>query len=597
MSNTYFSKFYKRVQKILNSETCCQQAHSNSSAKISESLRPDIKNHYYYLNVIPTALELRKSKNTNEPELHLKTSKIRSNTLNFLENLCPQIENLNLDKKYIKNITVNKAEKNPDIIFHLNSENFYKDSLTNTEEFLKMQINKPQKVVVEFSSPNIAKPFHVGHLRSTIIGNFIANLNKTLGKNVIKLNYLGDWGTQFGLLQIGVELSGLTNEEIQKNPIENLFKAYVNANRLANNDPKIADKARDIFKKLEAGELDLKRWEKFRKYTITELKSIYERLGVQFDDYDWESQYKQKDICDIVEKLQKKGILINEVDGRQIAIIGDRRIPVIKSDGSTLYLARDVAALLDRFERYKFDSIYYVVDNSQTDHFKACFGIAEQIEQNVSKKLNHIKFGRIKGMSTRQGNVVFLKDVLNEARDIMIQKQKNSPTTKIDLDNMDVNTADVLGISAVIINDLKQRRQRDYLFSWDNALQATGDTGVKLQYTHCRLSNLISENSTIEKANTPKLEYLRESVAQNLILEIAKFPEVIIKSHQELESCILVNYLFSLCNTTSRALKYLNIKNEKCFESQSQRLLLFETSRQILNKGMKILGLKPLTKM
>lgn len=285
-----------------------------------------------------------------------------------------------------------------------------------------------EHVVIEYSSPNIAKPFHVGHLRSTIIGNVIANLHQHLGYRTTRLNYLGDWGTQFGLLALGVQLTNVPESAMKTAPIESLYNAYVAANKAAAEDPNVAQQARELFSALEAGKDDnmARQWEQYRGYTIDELTQIYERLGVHFDSYEWESQYSQKEISEVLSQLRSAGVLQREHDGREIVVVDQRRVPVIKSDGSTLYLARDIAAILERQRRLQFTRMLYVVDNGQADHFNALFKTAIALDKGFNDKLLHVKFGRIHGMSTRQGNAVFLRDVLNEARDVMREKRSVS---------------------------------------------------------------------------------------------------------------------------------------------------------------------------
>lgn len=320
-----------------------------------------------------------------------------------------------------------KPPKNEKIVFKVDRKKLVEETLSGQVEG-KTIVNGPKKsVIVEFSSPNIAKPFHVGHLRSTIIGNFLSNLNHFLGHNVTRINYLGDWGTQFGYLNLGVEMKGLSDDEIRKNPIEKLYEAYVTANQAAITDNSIHEKAKSIFLDLENGNYkDLKRWEMYRHFTVEELTHLYDRLGVKFDEYHWESMYGLNIIKDILNQLETQKVLYTESDGRKVAKYGERVVPIVKSDGSTLYLTRDIAAYMDRYQKFKFDEIYYVVDNGQNDHFTALFNIISQLQLPYADRGKHIKFGRIKGMSTRKGNAVFLKDILDEAKDIMKEKQVQS---------------------------------------------------------------------------------------------------------------------------------------------------------------------------
>lgn len=380
------------------------------------------------VNQLTNAFELRR--NNQDPELHLPVSKARHILSPDTNSILKEVLHIKFDEQLVKGVTTN--EKTPStqrIVFTLQNEPFIRETLTKSDSCIPSP-SQQKRYVVEYSSPNIAKPFHVGHLRSTIIGNFISNLYKYLGHNVHRMNYLGDWGTQFGLLNVGIDLMQLSDEDVQKNPIQNLYNAYVEANKRSQGDPSISERARKFFHDLEndLSPEDRKRWEKYRTYTIDELRNVYQRLGVEFDEYAWESQYSQKDIQRVLQHLDERNLLLSEKDGRKVVQVGDRRVPVIKSDGSTLYLARDIAAISDRYERLKFDKIIYVVDNAQTDHFVALFHTAGKAMPDLDGRMQHIKFGRIKGMSTRQGTVVFLKDVLDEAREMMKLRQIQSPS-------------------------------------------------------------------------------------------------------------------------------------------------------------------------
>ncbi|CAB3372091.1 Hypothetical predicted protein [Cloeon dipterum] len=452
---------------------------------------------------------------------------------------------------------------------------------------------KRQKVLVEFSSPNIAKPFHMGHLRSTIIGNYVSNLMSSLGHDVHRINYLGDWGTQFGLLNVGLELGQVSDEQIAANPIQVLYESYVLANREAEKDPGILSRARQIFKQMEDGDFaETERWEKFRQYTISELKQTYHRLGVVFDEYQWESMFGAKDISSVIAELEGMNLLNDNPDGKRVVKVGNRNVTLVKSDGSTLYLTRDVAAAKHRFQQHKFDQLLYVVENGQGDHFIALKHILKGLDHPWSDGITHIKFGRIHGMSTRRGQAVFLKDILDEARERSTIRQNISKNTRVGSDD---KSAEVLGVSAVIINDLKQRRQKDYTFDWEKALQMQGDSGSRLQYTHCRLCSL-RENSGARPADECNATLLTESQATALVTEIARFDEILRASYLELESCILVQYLFSLCNHINQAFQHLTVKGQPP-EIASQRMLLFTAAKIVLSEGLEILGIEPLEKM
>lgn len=282
-----------------------------------------------------------------------------------------------------------------------------------------------ENIIVEFSSPNIAKPFHMGHLRSTIIGNTLSNLLALFGHNVIRINYLGDWGTQFGFLKLGMEMANYPDEQVKKDPIKHLFEAYVNANRMAEKDETFAGRARSVFTQMENGAApDLKAWDQYKEYTVAELTRVYKRLGVHFDVYEWESQYCKSNIKHILERMKADNLLITVSDGRQcVETQDDRLVPLVKSDGTTLYLTRDVAAIVERQKKYNFDRMLYVVGNDQHMHFQSLFEIASRMGVPNADRLQHIKFGRVEKMSTRRGNVVFLADVLDEVKSTMFEKQ------------------------------------------------------------------------------------------------------------------------------------------------------------------------------
>lgn len=345
---------------------------------------------------------------------------------------------------------------------------------TNEAEYVKNQLpgSSHQNVVVEFSSPNIAKPFHVGHLRSTIHGNFLSNLHQVLGFNVTRLNYLGDWGTQFGLLQYGINQQWYKWAEIQQNPIKLLLEIYIKANSLADKDNSIATEARALFQKLENGdEKLLEIWKNIRHFTVKELTAMYDRLGVKFDKFEWESQYGMKHIAEVLQTLEKSSLISTTKEGKKVAWLNNERtITLVKSDGSSLYITRDIAAAIDRFDRFKFHKMLYVVDNAQTDHFDALKQILSKLKHSWANNIEHVKFGRINGMSTRKGTAIFLTDVLDEAYQRMRSKQLASSTTKVDVDSSPETTR-MLALSAVFIHELKQRRQRDYTFLWDEALK------------------------------------------------------------------------------------------------------------------------------
>ena len=362
---------------------------------------------------IVSLLELRQNKQGNV-ELKLPFKNIKE-----IKDCNIDLKNL-IDHDMIRRIDSNSSE----ISFALNHEKLVEESFNNPAN-VKFADN-PQKYIVEFSSPNIAKPFHMGHLRSTIIGNFLSNLLTSVNHNVIKMNYLGDYGTQFGFLKVGIEMENLTKEDIKKNPLECLFKAYVTAN--VSTDPIVAEKARKVFEIMENSEDSevIQQWEEIKNYTMDELKVMYERLNVVFDVYESESMYRRNETKNVIAQLEARNLLINDSDGKIVVKVGDRKVPIIKSDSTTLYLTRDIAAFLERKRLYETDKTFYVVDNGQSDHFISLKSIIEDLGYDAQNTIHHVKFGRIKGMSTRKGSVVFLKDILNEAKHLMYKNQQES---------------------------------------------------------------------------------------------------------------------------------------------------------------------------
>lgn len=339
-------------------------------------------------------------------------------------NLINEIKNINNNlEKSFDNVII----KDNIIYFHILRNKYIKKILESNCFGITppLLIDNNKNIIVEFSSLNIAKPFHIGHLRSTIIGNCIANLNSFLHNQVTKINYLGDWGTQFGYIYLGMKLAKIDNIEIQTNPIKTLYNVYVDANKLAENNPDMKEEAKKIFQQLELRDNVIhKNWETIKQFTVLELEKIYKRIGIIFDQYDWESMYTIKNINEIINTMEEMKLLKLDNYNRKVIYINEKKsVPILKSDGTTLYLSRDIAAAIDRFEKNKFDTMYYIVENGQSDHFTNLIQILNKMKLSWADRLKHVKFGRITGMSTRKGQVIFLEDILNKAKEIMRQKQ------------------------------------------------------------------------------------------------------------------------------------------------------------------------------
>ncbi|VVC92264.1 probable arginine--tRNA ligase, mitochondrial [Leptidea sinapis] len=517
------------------------------------------------------------------------------------------IKSTHVSYQHAQNVYIVKMNSRPESLNILKSDVNSEEALTfridrnlvikNVLDSIKQNeydiTSNPKKVVIDFSSPNIAKPFHMGHMRSTVIGNFIANINTHFRNQVTKINYLGDWGTQFGLLQYGLKLKNIDVNTLKNNPLQTLYNIYVEANKLAEKDKNIQIDAVKYFAEIESGKMDLQNWKQIKEITVKELEKLYLRLRIKFDLFEWESDYNSQAIRHIIKELEDANIVTTHESGKKIAYVNNRKVTLVKSDDSSLYLTRDIAALLNRYETHKFDKMLYVVDNAQADHFVSLFDIMKRLNKKCATACEHVKFGRIRGMSTRRGNVVFLNDILDEAKTKMYDQQLQSKNTRTSA--MNDETCDILGSTAVIINDLKQRRQKDYEFSWDKALQSEGDSGVKLQYLHCRLKSL-ENNSEVPVPDFCNPECLPEEIIGDVIAELARFDDILKKAYEENEACILVNYLFRLSRYVNKMFNKIIVKGESN-DVASQRLLVFYCARQVLKTSLNILGIKPLYEM
>ncbi|KAM9155309.1 putative arginine--tRNA ligase, mitochondrial isoform 4-T4 [Pangshura tecta] len=454
-----------------------------------------------------------------------------------------------------------------------------------------------RKIVVEFSSPNIAKKFHVGHLRSTIIGNFVANLKEALGHQVTRINYLGDWGMQFGLLGAGFQQFG-NEEQLQSNPLQHLFEVYVQVNKAAAEDENIKKLAQDFFRKLEARDQQtLSMWQHFRDFSIEEYVRIYKRLGVHFDEYSGESFYQEKS-QEVLKMLDTKGLLQKTIKGTRVVDLSEKRdlslsSTVMRSDGTSLYITRDLAAAIDRMQKYNCDTMIYVTDKSQNTHFEQLFQILKLMGYQWAERCRHVSFGLVQGMKTRKGEVVFLEDVLNEARSRMLQNMASAKTSK-ELENP-LETAENIGLAALIIQDFKGLLSSDYQFSWDRLLQSRGDTGVFLQYTHARLHSLeqMYRNGQSTDINTACLQ---DPQAISVLQHLLRYDEVLYKSSEDLQPKHIVSYLLTLSHLAAVAHKTLPVKGSAPELAQA-RLRLFQAARSVLANGMKLLGITPVTQM
>nr|XP_056712378.1 probable arginine--tRNA ligase, mitochondrial isoform X1 [Euleptes europaea] len=454
-----------------------------------------------------------------------------------------------------------------------------------------------KKILIEFSSPNIAKKFHVGHLRSTIIGNFIANLKEAIGHHVTRMNYLGDWGMQFGLLGAGFQQFG-SEEKLKSNPLQHLVEVYIEANKAAEEDETIKRMAQDFFRRLEAREEEvLSLWQRFRDVSIQEYVKMYKRLGVYFDEYSGESFYQEK--CqEVLNMLDTKGLLKKTEEGTGIVYLSEKGdqpySAVMRSDGTSLYITRDLAAAIDRMDKCNPDTMIYVTDKNQISHFQQLFQILKLLGHKWAERCLHVPFGRVQGMKTRKGEVVFLEDVLDEASSMVLERMASTKTTK-ELVNP-LETAQRVGLAALIIQDFRALLSTDYQFSWDRVLQSQGDTGVFIQYTHARLHSLEEMFGKVSQVSHINPACLQDPQAISVIQHLLRYDEILYQSSQDLQPKHIVLYLLALSHLAAVAHKVLPVKGSVP-ELAEARLCLFQAARSVLANGMKLLGITPVTKM
>lgn len=480
---------------------------------------------------------------------------------------------------------------------------------------------KGKKVIVEFSSPNIAKPFHAGHLRSTIIGSFLSNVHQAMGWEVIKMNYLGDWGKQYGLLALGYEAYG-NEEALEKDAIAHLYDVYVKVNQKATEEEEaekkrkevcetdgtpyepvesLHDKARAYFKAMETGsEAELSVWRKFRDLSIVKLEQTYARLNIKYDIYSGESQVPQAKMDEAMDILRAKG-LVTEDKGAQLIDLAKwnkklGKAIVQKRDGTTLYLTRDIGEAADRYEKHKFDKMIYVVAAQQDLHLAQLFKILDLMGYEWADRCTHVNFGMVKGMSTRKGTAVFLDQILEEAKATMHQvMQKNEEKYKQIEDPETVS--DTVGISSVMIQDMSAKRINDYEFSWDRMTSFEGDTGPYMQYAHSRLSSM-QRKAGIAASDlaSADLSLLVEPAAVDLVKLLGIWPSVVQQTYKAQEASTIVTYLYRLCHAFSGAYDKLWVHGQEA-ELARARMALYVSCKVVLNNGMTMLGLCPLDRM
>ena len=507
-------------------------------------------------------------------------------------------EKIEIDDKVIEKVEIAGGYLN----FYINKELMIEEVLKeieNKEEYGKSVIGNGKNIVIDYSAPNIAKPFHIGHLRSTVIGGALYNIYKYLGYNVTGINHLGDYGTQFGKLIEGYKLWG--NEyNIDENPIEELTKIYIRINNLCKEDENVLNACRDNFKKLEDKDpYCVELWEKFRTVSLKEFQKVYDLLGSNFDSWNGEAFYSDK-MQEVMDILDKTGKLV-ESQGAKIIDLEEVGIstPCIiqKSNGSTTYATRDLAAILYRARNYDFDKALYVVSYEQNLHFRQIFEVSKLlgIDKKYIDGLKHVQFGMVSlpsgKMSTREGNIVKLEELLNESisRAKQIIEEKNP-----DLENKE-DVAKKVGVGAVIFNDLSNSRIKDEIFDWNQMLNFQGETGPYIQYTYVRT------NSILEKVELPKVEdvditKLIDEASEKIIKLIYNFNDILIQVTEKEEPSILSRYLIDLAKAFSSFYNENKIITDDK-QVQDARVYLTYATSKVLKTGAELLGIKMPNKM
>ena len=484
--------------------------------------------------------------------------------------------------------------------FFVNKENFIttimNEALLQGENYGKSNIGAGKTVVIDYSAPNIAKPFHIGHLRSTVIGGSLYKLYKFLGYNVVGVNHLGDWG--MGVCRtIAGYLMWKDEYDFSTEPIKAILQIYIRYNKLEKEDPEFKSHAVEALKKLEEGDEEITRiWKWIIEVSLENYNRIYDLMGCEFDSYNGEAFYNDK-MDRVIEELRAKNLLV-ESEGAQVVMM-DEDIPpciILTSAGTTIYATRDLAALLYRIDNYNFNKCLYLVASEQSLHFKQVFTTLSKMGyEEYAKNCEHIPFGLVldsegQKFGSRKGNAVSLEEVFNEAieKSLKIIEEKNP-----DLENKE-DVATKVGVGAIIFNDLANNRIKDEIFDWDLILNFTGETGPYMQYTYVRTRSILRNvGYTPEKADFTKLN---DKEGFEVVKAIGQFGDTIKSAVDKNEPSILSRYLLELAKNFSR---YYNEHHIICDDKEVQdaRLLLTKITGDVIKEGLGLLGIKCPEKM
>ncbi|KAH9946427.1 arginyl-tRNA synthetase [Epithele typhae] len=475
------------------------------------------------------------------------------------------------------------------------------DTESKKPEYGANSLGEGKRVLIEYSSPNIAKSFHVGHLRGTIIGAFLSNLYRACGWEVITLNYLGDWGTQFGLIASGFEKYG-SQEKLEENAIQHLLEIYVKVSADAEKDPSVREEAAAWFKRMEDGDDEaLKNWRVWRELSIRKYEEEYARLNVHFDVYTGESMVGAKTMEDAVKKLQEMGMIEEDNGALRVNLEAYKlgKAVIRKRDGTSIYLTRDIGAAIERYEEYKFDKMIYVIASQQDLHLQQFFKILQLMGHQWAHNLEHVNYGLVLGMSTRKGTVVFLDQIIREAASMMHEQMRKNEEKYKAIEDPEYTSLEV-GITGVKIQDMAAKRINNYTFNWDRMLSFEGDTGPYLQYAHVRLASMERKNPDLVPLPAPsqlRTDLLVEGQARDIVFLLGSWPDVVKNALKTHEPSNVVTFAFRLSHAISSAWETVIVKGEMDKDKARARLALYVAARDVLGAALRLLSITPLERM
>ncbi|CYV78928.1 arginine--tRNA ligase [Streptococcus suis] len=468
------------------------------------------------------------------------------------------------------------------------------DVITEKDQYGKLNIGQGRNVTIDMSSPNIAKPFSVGHLRSTVIGDALANIHEKLGYKPIRINHLGDWGKQFGMLIVAYKLWG-DKAAVEADPISELLKLYVRINAEAEEKPELDDEARQWFKKLEDGDPEAHElWQWFRDESLVEFNRIYDKLGVTFDSYNGEAFYNDK-MDEGIQILEEKGLL-QESKGARIVDLESYNLPpalIMKTDGATLYITRDMATAMYRKRTYDFVKSIYVVGQEQINHFKQLKAVLKEMDFDWSDDMTHITFGLVtkdkKKLSTRKGNIILLEPTLDEAISrALTQIEAKNP----DLENKE-EVAHAVGVGAVKFYDLKTDRDNGYDFDLEAMVSFEGETGPYVQYAYARIQSILRKANFVPSAEN---DYkLADAESWDIIKHLQNFSNVVERAGDKFDPSLIAKYAINLAQAFNKYYAHTRILDES--PERDSRLALAYATGVVLKEALRLLGVKAPEKM